>query len=178
MDSLILSLNKFNISNNAEEFEIELSDITDRLNQRLLEEHDEEWEIIKENYSKLKCLCSLLTEITTSCTVKNFNLFNYEKFNLILTKIAEDIDIANLRYLNSIDWEEAKKIVDSSINIECLLRKSINNNNTYLKIDYCLDAYNIFIPIIEDFRGETCNYDEIKDEQFVKEIDSLKRKRN
>ena len=109
---------------------------------------------------------------------ENCNNLHYEKFNLILTKIAEDIDSANLRYLNSIDWEEAKKIVDSSINIESLLRKSINNNNTYLKIDYCMEAYNIFIPIIEDFRGETCDYDDIKDEQFVKEIDSLKRKRS
>ena len=43
MDSLILSLNNFNISNNADVFEMELNDITDRLNQRILDESDEEW---------------------------------------------------------------------------------------------------------------------------------------
>jgi hypothetical protein len=157
---------------------MELNDITDRLNQRLLDESDEEWEIIKENYSKLCCINSLITEITCKSTIKNFNFFNSEKFNLILTKIGEDVDSANLRYLSSIDWVEAKGFVDCSDEIEKLLRKSISSKINYLKIDYCLDAYRLFIPVIEDFRGETCNYDEIKDEQFVKEIDSLKRKRN
>ena len=177
MDSLLISLNKFNISNNSDALEMELIDIMDKLNQRILDDSDEEWEIIKENYSKLCCISSLIKEITSKSTIKNFNFFNSEKFNLILTKIGEEIDRANLRYLGSIDWEEAIKIVDCSEQIEKLLRKSINNKVNYFKIDYCMDAYRLLIPVIEQFRGETGNYDEIKDEQFVKEIDSLKRKR-
>jgi len=178
MDSLIETLRTFNISKDIDEFESNLNNIIKKLNKKIIDDSNEEWEIIKENYSKLKYLNNLIKEIVTSVKIDNFDLYTNETFNLIILKFMEKVDIQNIKYLNDIDWEDAVKRVSCSKKIEELLRKSVNISNPYGKMMYCREAYNLFIPVIENFRGEWHSYDKVNDTQFIKEFESFKRKRN
>ncbi len=189
MDSLINSLSKFNLTKDVKSLEQELEFIMDTLqNKKLIEESEEEeeneeWENIKENYSKLRCLDTLLKEQVNTLDITNLHtneesIFVKATFPFILANLMEKIDQSNIHYLESIDWEGAKMCVENSEEIERLLRISINMNNPYHKMLECLEAYNLLIPVIEKFRGEESTYDTIRDQEFVQQIDSLIRKKS
>jgi len=177
MDSLLSSLSKFTISNNVNEFEMDLMEIMDKMKNQEIDDSEEEWETIKENYTKLKFLDTLIKEHINISDIKDFNLYENESFTLVITKFMEQVDKANIRYLRSINWEEALRYVGHSYKIEELLNKSVNVSNPYEKMLCCQEAYNLFIPVIEEFRGETYEYDTVNDSEFLEQVNSLKRKR-
>ena len=157
MDELIFSLNKFEISNNKEEFNTDLDYVTNQFSKQSLSDPDREWDIIKENYSKIKYLKRYLSNFSK----ENLNIVDivdtdscHEKFRFVLGQCMDTIDKTNINYLQSIDWESDKIKIKDCTEIEQLLNKSVNTSNYIQKLELCEKAYNLFIPIIEEFRGE------------------------
>jgi hypothetical protein len=154
MDELIFSLNKFEISNDKKELDSDLDYVTNQFNKQTLNDPDREWDIIKENYSKIKYLKRYLSNFSN----ENLNILDtdsyHEKFIFVLGQCMGSIDKTNMNYLRSIDWEADKIKIKDCTEIEQLLNKSVNTSSYIKKLELCEKAYNLFIPIIEEFRGE------------------------
>lgn len=187
MDSLLISLNKLSFYKNVENFKTDLDDIIDKMNKQNIDSDTEseggdyediEWNTIRENYTKLKFLDNFIKDEINNSLIENFSAELNTKFNLVLENVMQDVDDSNIHYLEGINWEDAKNYVSTSQEIERLIRLSVNLTNPYLKMQKCIEAYDLFIPVIEMFRGESYTYDTIRDQQFIEELDSLKRKRS
>ena len=183
LDNLINSLTNFTIYGDAEIFENDLDDIINKLNKQKIEEvneieeeSDNEWLVLRENYSKIKKLNEII-RFQIHEDIDTCKTFGNEKFKLILEQLMKEVDDANVHYIHSIDWIEAIKFLNCSNRIEYYLNASINTNNLYEKITLCEYAYDLLIPAVEKFRGEKYDYSLINDIEFVEQIDSFKRKR-
>jgi len=175
MDELILSLRKFNFSKNKKDFQSDLDYVIKQFDKQELED-DYEWDILKENYSKIIYLNNLVKEYINNLTIKKINNDIQDKFNYALDKFMENIDNINIRYIHSIDWEKSKKEFNNIDQIEKLLNKSINISNSIDKLHTCLEAYNFFIPIVEKLRGQQYDYSEIQDRDFIEDFNYKKKK--
>ena len=115
---------------------------------------NDQWEILQENYSKLKYLHSLVV------------VEGVAKFTQKLYQFMESIDEHTMEYLREIDFYDH----NSDYRIECyvikeLLENSLIQSNLLNKLEIILKAYQILIVIVEQIRNQ--KYQEIVDIDFV-----------
>jgi hypothetical protein len=147
MDSLIQSLKSFELGESG------IDDIINKLNN--LSTENDEWEILVKNYSKLKYLKNMESQLIHSTELIKS-----------LTTFMEKIDSINQHYLQEINWLIESDILEESKKIQLMLTESLNFNCPFKKLKYIIDAYDILIPIIEDFGLEKPN-ENIDDTQFL-----------
>jgi len=147
MDSLIQSLKKFEIGESG------IDDIINKLNK--LSTENDEWEILVKNYSKLKYLKNMESQLIHS-----------KELIKSLSTFMEKIDSVNQSYLKEINWLIDSDILEESKKIQLMLTESLNFNCPFKKLKYIIDAYDILIPIIEDF-GRGKPNENIDDTQFL-----------
>ena len=170
LDSLINSISRFGISHETDKFGDELDKFNDDLDSVLtkmqtvdiLDDPDEQWEILKKNYRKIKYIYELINFHNLHCELKF--LESLDKFLVVIDKQTQV-------YLKKIDWYQSdKEFRIDSIMIRDSLESSLNQNDTVKKIKYIIDAYRILIHIVEDLRNE--RYDEgPPEESFLDEFE-------
>jgi hypothetical protein len=168
MDSLLRAMTTFSVSQTKTETEFD--DMLSRMETLETSEtcnSDIEWDILTCNYSKLRYLNYLMDA---------YDFPETEKFNTILMRTLESIDKKNQYYLMELDWDEDS--IRKELNqIADLFEKSLNCNVPSLKLTYIIDAYDMFVPIIEDFRREKFVDHFDNNVQFVEDLNSLKKRR-
>jgi len=173
MDKLIRGLENFNLDKNKESFEDYLDEVIGNLNETKLEDYSEldseqEWERLSQNYLKLKYIDSII----------HSEIVYPQKFDKLLNLFLETMDEISQYYLQKIDWLCA----DDEIKNECLfiqkcLAESLNIYNGIDKLKKIIEAYNVFIPLIEDFRRELVSTIELDDYDFVQDFSECKRRK-
>ena len=164
MDSLIKTLESFNIHKNEQQFNIELDSVIDSFEN--LNKCDE-WITLKLNYSKIRYLNEL---------IDNFYIPNSEKFLKSLDLFMINLDKITNYYLHEISWKsQDPDIQEDAIQIEEFLILSLNSTDCITKIKLVLKAYNILVPIVLEINDERFA-DIIDDETFLKEFSVKKRK--
>jgi len=154
MDSLIKSLEVFGVTQNKKKFEDSIDNIFNNLSIKTQEEQeqpedpDKEWETLKMNYSKLRYIYQLL------------NHYNYtlpDRFFVLLRAFTDSLDGTTQCYIEVIEYEKCddEELKQSYDEIKDLFNKSLNTHDQIDKIKYILKAYDILVPIIEDFRRES-----------------------
>jgi hypothetical protein len=144
MDNLISTLKNFKLGLCG------IDEIIDKLDNLSTYDSNYEWELLVSNYSKMKYLKKMEDELKSSV-----NLLKS------LSRFMEQIDKVTQYYLKMIDWNTESKI------IEDFLLKSLNFNDPFQKMDYVIKAYDILIPIIEDYNKEK-HIEQIDDPEFLK----------
>lgn len=140
-----MSLEKFAITKDEKNFDLSLEFI-DKLS--IENDCEQEWEILRENFNKIKYIHELINHY-------DYQLNN--KFFDIMTKYIDEIDKSTQYYLKNIEWgDDDDELRWSYDEIVSFFHDSLNTSNVLDKIKILLKAYNILIPIIEDFRG--CDY--------------------
>jgi len=112
------------------------------------------WEVLQENYSKLKYLQSVIV------------VEGVAKFTQRLYAFMESIDRRTLEYLSEIDFYDS----NSDYRIECYVIKELLDNSLVQidllkKLEIILKAYEVLIVIVEQIRNQ--KYREIIDMDFV-----------
>jgi hypothetical protein len=156
MDSFLESLKNFEIGKSG------IDDVIYKLNNLSTRDTDYEWETIIDNYSKLKYL-------------KNMELQLIDN-SLLLTSLRsfmEKIDSVNQYYLREINWLADSTFLEESKKVELILSTSLNFNCPFKKLKYVIDAYDILIPIIEEFRREK-HVEMIEDQDFLQKFKKRK----
>ena len=160
MDNLIVSLQKFAIHKDEKKFENHLDIIMDNLdlnkNEESEIESDNEWELLKSDYSKLNYICQLLNHYHYVLPKKFFELLGHftnsldKTTRIYLSLIDEDI------YNEEDSDEELKRCY---VKIKKIFNESLEmKNNNVAKVELLLKGYKILVPIIEDFRREKWEY--------------------
>jgi hypothetical protein len=158
MDQLINCLEKISLQPHFD-FDNELNDVICQMKSSEISNTncDIEWEMLSQNYSKLRYLCEIINVFPkkTSTFYKSLDVF------------FETIDLANQRYLRDIDWYHN----EYSINLKCdsvkyFLEQSLNTTDKTMKMKYILNAYSLFIEIGEHFRKDHF-VDYIDDQDFL-----------
>ncbi len=126
------------------------------------------WITLSGNYSKLRYLYEL---------INFYEIPKKDKFNECLKFFFIQIDKTNQYYLREINWEGDKRIQKECMEIELLLEKSLNLNDQIVKLKTIIDAYTIFVPLIEDFRKEK-HIDYIEDVEFLQTFKKRKFENN
>jgi hypothetical protein len=167
MDRLINALGNLGFTGDEEAFDNCLDSIIENMNNGLVifdEDSDREWEIMCENYSKIKW-------------IMEHYIFN-EKFNKIVSKFLDSMDKTTQRYLKVIEWECAHDddLDRSYKNIQKNLQNSLNAQNIVARMGFLVLGYSEMIPIVEDFRNEKAS-DQILDPEFIKNFDIKRRKK-
>ena len=87
------------------------------------------------------------------------------------------IDKQTQYYLRELSWDCSDSELDEEIyEVKLLFETSLNIQNATERLRCVLNAYDLFIPIIEDFRKEKfC--DIIDDEDFLEEFKPNKKRR-
>ena len=167
MDALLRTLTVFSISDTKSEAQFD--EILSKMETLETIDSDFEWETLTGNYSKLRYLDHLMDY---------YHFPETEKFNGILIKALESIDKKNQYYLRTFDWgEQNEEIKEELAPVQQLFEKSLNTNIPSYKLTYTLEAYDILMPIIEEFRKEKF-IDHFDNEiEFVKELNRLKKRR-
>ena len=109
---------------------------------------NENWNFLVANYSKLKYLERMDSELN-----ENINLINS------LRRFMEQIDKVSQYYLKEINWDRYLKIKNNLID-------SINHNNPLIKLRYVIQAYDMLVPIVEEIR-EQKYVEQIEDKDFI-----------
>ena len=152
MDSLIRSLEVFGVTQNKQRFDDSIDNIFNNLSikpeEPKIEDPDKEWETLKTNYSKLRYVYQLL------------NHYNYtlsDRFFVLLRAFTDSLDGMTQCYIEVIEYEKCddEELKQSYDEIKDHLGKSLNTHDQVDKIKYTLKAYDILVPIIEDFRRES-----------------------
>jgi len=158
MDNLIKSLEYFAISKNKKLFNEDIDFIISTIKLED-EDPDREWELLKSNYSKLRYIYQLLNHYHYILPDNFFNLLrifidSLDKTTNIYIQLLEqsDDDDDEIKYM----YQEIKQLFDSSLKVE----------NEISKINIIIKAYDLLVPIIEDFRREKY-YDNL-DPEFLK----------
>jgi len=112
---------------------------------------NENWNFLVANYSKLKYLERMESELN-----ENINLINS------LRKFMEQIDKVSQHYLKEIIWDFSHLY----LKIKNKLIESINHNNPLIKLRYVIQAYDILVPIVEEIR-EQKYVEQIEDKEFI-----------
>jgi hypothetical protein len=146
MDFLIDRLHAFAITKNEQTFNDSIDQLLIHL--KLNEtDSDQEWETLKKNYSDIKYIYQLLNHY-------NYH-FHTNHFYEIVSKFCLKIDTTTQYYIKNIDFEETDlELKECCKMIRSHLESSLNENDYLKKIKHILDAYNILVPIVEDFRRE------------------------
>ena len=166
MDDLLEKLAVFNITRDEEQFDTDIDDIINRMSNDLLLEHDYQWIKICENFSKLKYLDNI---------IKNYYVPESDKFLLALEKFMETIDKMNLVYIKEIDWYQNEH--PDCVEIKRLLDISMGEHDTLARLNLCVRAYALLLPIIENLRNEKQKeMDESEQARFVQEFNFKRRK--
>ena len=165
MDDLINSLKNFNVNRDENKFSDGIDDIIDKLNNQQIFDTEYEWERLCENYSKLYYLDN---------TIKNYYIPECNKFLKALELFMNKVDTVNQVYLVEIDWG-TNEYPDCE-NIQKYLSLSYFEKDIIQKLDYCVQAYKLFVPIVEKIRNE--RYKKIIDEEFTEEFNIKRRRLN
>jgi len=163
MDSLLRALNSFslNIKNDSD-----FDDLISKMEDIHTDDANEEWDIVTHNYSKLRYLDQL---------IKLYDFPETCKFVKILHLVLSDIDKKNQYYLRELVWE-SDTYHEEYAQIQDFIEKSLNENNPFEKIKHILQAYSLFIPIIEDYRSERF-VDCVQDQDFIEKVESVAKRR-
>jgi len=148
VDALTMSICKFGISQNQEQFDDDIDCLMSKMNQVELspDDVDQQWELLKSNYSKLKYLSEL---------INFYHLPTEGKFSDSLKVFMESIDKKTQIYLKEIDWFNCEpEFKQESAAIKTFLDDSLNQNDPVLKLSSVVKAYEVLVPIIEDMRNE------------------------
>ena len=169
MDTLIKGLKNFNISKDVSSFD-HLIDSLDEIDLGSDSEFDseQEWIRLSQNYLKLKYIDSLL----------NSEIEYPEKFKNLLNSFLESMDKVSQYYLQEIEWA----LSDPEIRTECefiekCLSESLNISDSIQKLKKIIECYNVFIPLVEDFRRERVSNIELEDHDFVQDFSECKRRK-
>ena len=147
IDALTDRLQRFGVTQDENYLDIELDYIVNKMT-CVKVEVDDKWDILQENYSKLKYLYEL---------VNFYNMPTEGKFIKSLEKFMEKIDKQNQFYLREIDWD--CDYIDFKIECSIIkksIEKSLQRNNVFKKLADVLKAYEILVCVVEDIRGEQC----------------------
>ena len=146
MDFLIDRLHAFAITKNEQTFNDSIDQLLVHL--KLNEtDSDQEWETLKKNYSNIKYIYELLNHYSYS--------FHTTHFLEVVSRFVTRIDKSTQYYIRNIDFEETDlELKECCKTIKRHLESSLNENDYLKKIKHILDAYNILVPIVEDFRRE------------------------
>jgi len=152
IDALCNSIQRFGVTQNENVFDFELNDIMSKMN---ITEENDHWEDLQKNYSKLKYLSELI------------NFYNLpSSFRKNLSIFMESIDTKTQYYLSEINWSNSDPdIKDDALRIKEFLEMSLNQNDSYEKLETVIKAYQILVPMIESFVGENCK--ELLDQEFL-----------
>jgi len=152
IDALCNSIQRFGVTQNENVFDFELNDIMSKMN---ITEENDHWEDLQKNYSKLKYLSELI------------NFYNLpSSFRKNLSVFMESIDTKTQYYLSEINWSNSDPdIKDDALRIKEFLEMSLNQNDSYEKLETVIKAYQILVPMIESFVGENCK--ELLDQEFL-----------
>jgi len=171
MEELLECLAKFAVSDQSKEsfisFDNSLDDVINKFENLNETDPNEEWDILKTNFSKLRFIDD---------TLENAEIINYPKFLESLKKFMEQIDKTTQKYIEKIDWSDQGPELQSDANIIFdNFEKSLNINDPIKKLKIVLNAYTIFIPIVEKIRKER-HRDFIDDEDFLNNFYVKRRK--
>jgi hypothetical protein len=151
IDALSNSIQKFSITHDENRLDQDLDDIMSKINKVELCDPEENWVVLQTNYSKLKYLFECITYA---------NVKSNKKFLDSLSKFMESIDETTQIYLDKIAWREEnennQKILCTTQN---LFFDSLNKNDPIEKLNKLIQAYNIFVPIVEQIVGQECKED-------------------
>jgi len=150
MDSLLESLKNFQIGKSG------IDDIVDKLNNLSTTDQDHEWDTLIGNYSKLKYLKNMESQLIHSKELIDS-----------LRNFMEKIDLVNQYYLREINWLADTDILEESEKVELILSKSLNFNCPFQKLKGVVEAYDLLVPIVEDFRREK-HIEIVDDSSFLK----------
>ena len=166
MDDLLEKLAVFNITRDEEQFDTDIDDIINRMSNDLLLDRDYQWIKICENFSKLKYLDNI---------IKNYYVPESDKFLLALEKFMETIDKMNLVYIKEIDWYQNEH--PDCVEIKRLLDISMGEHDPLARLNLCVRAYALLLPIIENLRNEKQKeMDEYEQTRFAQEFNFKRRK--
>ena len=167
MDFLIEQLHTFAITKNEKKFGESVDNLLTSL--KLTEsDPDLEWETLKTNFSNIKYIHELMNHYDYS-----FDSHFYE----LISRFVSRIDTATQVYIKNIDFEDTDlELKECCKTIKFYLESSLNENDITNKIKFVRYAYEILIPIVEDFRRE--RYHEIVDESFRNSFLPKRLKRN
>ena len=162
MDSLIVALEKVTVN---ESFDNQLDNLINSFEVNLDIDCDQEWEELSKNYSRLLYIHKF---------IKKHEPTNPKFYKLVDTFLC-DIDKKTQYYLREIDWynnpefdgEFHSEIIEIRENFEHSL-----NTNSFEKIKFLLKAFNLLIPIIEEFRKERLVID--IDDEFKQQLKKRK----
>jgi hypothetical protein len=76
--------------------------------------------------------------------------------------------------LSELNWEDDNK--EEFEYVHDLFEKSLNQNNPFDKIKMILEAYDYFIPVIEEYRSERF-VDCVQDQDFIEKVESVAKRR-
>ena len=166
MDSLINSLENFNIHRDIVKFEMDLDSVISDF--KKINNVVDEWEILKSNYSKLRYINEL---------IDNFYVPNSDKFLKSIEIFMNTIDRTTQYYLHEIDWKNQKPDCFTGIclEIEKYFTLSLHSNDCIEKLKNLLKAYDMLIPIVLEFNNEKF-VDIIDDQHFLREFSVKKRR--
>ena len=164
MDSLLRALETFSVSQTKTESEFD--EMLSRMETLQTHDPDAEWDTLTGNYSKIRYL---------DLMISNYDFPETKIFVDVLHSVLTDIDKKTEYYLSELNWDDDNK--EEYEYIRDLFEKSLNENNPFDKIKMVLEAYDTFIPIIEDYRTERFVDHNIDNLVFVKEIKTMRKKR-
>lgn len=168
MDSLISAIHNFSISKNKSTFDDELNEIVFKFEKFDYHDQDYEWDIIKVNYSKMRYINELI-----ECYEIPESVIFIDK----LTEFLASIDKMTQYYLKNISFiHDSDEVQLDCDRIKKLFEKSLNINDIFKKFKIILEAYCIFVDIIQDFRKETFS-DHINDPDFLENFGRIKKRR-
>ena len=177
MDEIINLFEKIIIKNIQNENKYEIDSLIDKFNDTNIIDQEKEWNLLQENYSKLKYLNKL---------IKNNEVKTNKDFIKPFTKFINKIIKTNIYYVDNIclnPRKYTKKEGFNNLDIQSVrelisqiaedLDRSIQDNDPFIKLEYTLSAYKYMIDIAEDIRSEKAK--EIIPTEFVEEFKHKRR---
>jgi hypothetical protein len=179
MDEIINLFEKIIIKNiqNENKSENEIESLIDKFNESNIIDQEKEWNLLQENYSKLKYLNKL---------IKNNQVKTNKDFIKPFTNFINKIIKTNIYYVdhiclnprkytkkegfNNLDIQSVRELISQ---IAEDLDRSIQDNDPFIKLEYTLSAYKYMIDIAEDIRSEKAK--EIIPNEFVEEFKHKRR---
>jgi hypothetical protein len=168
MNDLIESLEKFTVTNDAEQFDTDLDMVIYKM--KSIEHNDDEWTIMKINFSKLKYLRNL---------IKKIHFKPDGKFLDSLVKFMDQIDKSSQYYLHEINFELPEypdSVKEECKNIKTNLETALNQTDILLRIDYSFFAIQGMIDVIQA-EGTLVYLECPPDDSFIKEFEQPAPKR-
>ena len=145
MDQLVDLISNFNINRNETEFEESIENVIYQLKKQEITDTDYEWETLCKNFNSILYLRD---------TIRNYYVPESEKFIDSLEIFMSKMDSINARYMSEIQWDQGEHPDCEAI--KDLLDRSYYASDPILKLEYCVNAYKLFVPVVESIRKEIC----------------------